>query len=154
MACCVKSYFFQENDCVIYWPLFLLFAARGSVEDSAAPSSSGIFLHINFCNYKSFISENIHPPPPLLPPFFVWTCLPSPSSSFYSDFPLKNSLSLFSGNTVLFALLPEIIEYKKITNFSLSRCHYFLSFDLTKWTCYSVLWIFKWWLRNHDPFFA
>lgn len=43
--------------------MFLLFAARGSVEDSAAPSSSGRLLHINFCNYKSVISENIHSPP-------------------------------------------------------------------------------------------
>ena len=116
-----------------------------------------IFVTINLLFQKIFTPHSS-------PPFFVWTCLPSPSSSFYSDFPLKNSLSLFSGNTILFALLPEIrgckiqnfliIEYKKITNFSLSRCHYFLSFDLTKWTCYSVLWIFKWWLRNHDPFFA
>ena len=48
--------------------MFLLFAARGSVEDSAAPSSSGRLLHIHFCNYKSVISENIHSPPPPPPP--------------------------------------------------------------------------------------
>lgn len=72
LACCVKSSFFQENDCVIYLRLFLLFAARGSVEDSAAPSSSGRLLHINFCNYKSVISENIYSPPPPSRGVFFW----------------------------------------------------------------------------------
>ena len=163
MACCIKSSFFQENDdCVIYLPLFLLFAACGSVEDSAAPSSSGRFLHINFCNYKSVISENIHPPRPLQEGFFF--CLnppqnlPSPSSSFSSDVPLKNfPVLIFWKPTILFALLPEIgggkiifkcykscktfqlLNIKKITNLPLSRCHYFFSFYLTKYTCYSVL---------------
>lgn len=62
MACCIKSSFFQENDCYLSTTVFT-FAARGSVEDSAAPSSSGRLLHINFCNYKYVISENIHSPP-------------------------------------------------------------------------------------------
>ena len=94
--------------------MFLLFAARGSVEDSAAPSSSGRLLHINF-NYKSVISENIHsplPPPPTplsegiffhLNPASIWK-LP-----FVFRLSVKQiSLSIFSGNTILFALLPEI----------------------------------------------
>lgn len=110
MACCVKSYFFQENDCVIYWPLFLLFAARGSVEDSAAPSSSGIFLHINFCNYKSFISENIHPPPPSSRGIFFCLNLP-PISKLQFFFRLsfkKFPVLIFWKHTILFALLSEI----------------------------------------------
>lgn len=155
MACCVKSSFFQENDWVIYLPLFLLFAARGSVEDSAAPSSSGRFFHINFCNYKSVISENIHPHPPFKRDFFF--CLnkpqnlPSPSSSFSSDFPLKNFpvlifwkpefylhcflklgvVKLYSNVTSLAKLFNYWI-LKKISNLPLSRCHYFFSFYLTK----------------------
>ena len=115
-----------------------------------------IFVTINLLFQKIFT------PPPLQEGFFF--CLnppqnlPSPSSSFSSDVPLKNfPVLIFWKPTILFALLPEIgggkiifkcykscktfqlLNIKKITNLPLSRCHYFFSFYLTKYTCYSVL---------------
>ena len=105
-----------------------------------------IFVTINLLFQKIFILRP-HPPEGF---FFGLNPPPISKLQFFFRLSVKQiSLSIVSGNTILFALLLKlgvvklyskiqflqnflIIEYKKITNFRLSRCHYFFSIYLTK----------------------